>query len=311
MNNLAKTDLTYKDINGKGAEYVITITLQPNNQKAYQPIVITQKFYVKDDFQPYTFNANFYNPATGNVQTKGEVTENGWAMQMNIAQAFTNVNGKDIFGYYADKNANIKFGNVMANPEIAFDFVNTTHAGVDYTKPMVFLTEPLTGNKTWAMKYTVKLVNGESKSNNFGVEFINPFAAGTISKIELNANQIGTVTGDAAKSVNVVEAGTSNAIYSYVGNALALSAKATGTFKLNADQVSVEYAWNTTKGDYKVFTDNLPSKDQLVLSADGTITYEATANLIVTRTLYINATVTFEDLSKVEVEIPVIFKGQN
>lgn len=314
VNNLAKTNITYKNVNNKGAQYTIKITLKPKNPKAFQPIEITQVFYVKDDFQPYTFNGNFYNEATGNVQTKGLVTPSGWAMQMNIEQAFTTVNGKNIFQYFADRNANIKFGNVQSTPEIQFGFVGA-HAGVAYGAPefsdhIVGLTEALTGNKTVKMDYTILLVNGEKKQNDFGVQFLNPFAAGTPAKIEIDANRIGVQSADASKSVIVVENGNSNKIYSWVNNSLALSSLATGTYKLQNSQVSVSYAWNTSKGDYKAFTENLPGDSKLDLNGS-MITYTATANLVPTRTLYLTATVTFEDLSKVTMEIPVIFKGQN
>lgn len=318
VDNMCKTDLTYYNFEGKGAKFTVTITLEPNNSKVKQPIEIKQVFYVLNDFNPYKFNENFevpgYSPAR--VQTLGEVSTNGWVMQLNIAQAFKKINGKDIFQYFADATADASYGNIKANPEIAFGFNGSKPTGVEYGTPtfanhIVGLTQALTSSSKLApMKYTVELVNTEKLSRNFDVEFINPFVSGTPKTIVINGNNIGTQTANAAQSVIVNERNTTNAIYSYVNNALALSSRATDFFKLQSSQVSVSYAWNKNKGDWAAFAEQLPQGSSLsdVATTNGIIEYNSTAVLQKDRTLYINATVTFKNLSVVVVEIPVQFK---
>lgn len=316
VNHKAKTDITYKNVAGKGAEYVITITLTPKNPKAYQPIEIVQKFYVKNDFQPYTFNPVFYNSTTGYVQVKGEPTDNGYAMRMGIAQAFEVINGKNIFQYFADGNANTKFGNVLANPEIAFGFTGT-HAGVEYGAPnmpdrTVGLTNELSGDsKKVTMNYSIKLVNNENLSNNFGVEFINPFVAGTSNGFTVDTAIPQPVTQSVEPYVIVNERAGGKVIYSWdnTANDLVLSQdRAIDFYKLETSQVSVAYAWDTTTADYKEFFNNVNTGSASYLRLNnGNVEFFTTANIIRDYTLYVNATVTFEDLSKVVVKIPVKF----
>ncbi|MDE7427543.1 MAG: hypothetical protein K2M79_07070 [Muribaculaceae bacterium] len=311
VNNLAKTDETYVD-----GKYTIKITLTPNNPKVYQPIEIIQVFYVKNDFQPYTFNPVFYNSSTGYVQAKGEPTASGYSMQMNIAQAFEGINGKDIFQYYCDRSANIKFGNVASNPVIAFGF-SGNHAGVAYGAPdfadhYVGLTSALTADsKRVTMNYTIKLVNGEVISNPFGVEFINPFIAGAGKTVTVDASEPGTYTKSAKPSVLVNERNSNNVIYSWDASAknLVLSSRATSWFKLKPSQVIVTYEWDTTTSEYKEFMNNVNVGSSSLSNpdADGTFTFFTTANLVRNYQLNIKATVTFENLSQVVVNIPVQF----
>ena len=325
VNNLCKTDLTWGNTDGKGARYTVTITLTPNNNYAHREITITQVFYVLNDFQPYTYNPVYTiensNPAT--ITTLGRVIPGyGWAMQLDIAQAFQVEKGKNIFDYFADSQVNITYGNVKPTPEISFGFLNTSHPGVEYGMPpfqehIVGLTSALnTTQKDVPMTYTVELVNGETLTNNFIVRFINPFISGTPSALTIMANHVGTQTVYGEKSVVVVEAinPTSN-IYSYYNGALALSDKATQDYQMRASQVSVAYGWNEKKGDYADFATQILNNPNNSLTLDaqtGVIEY-VSSGIVANRdyTLYLNAVVTFEDLSVVTVEIPVKFVRNN
>ena len=316
VSNLCKTDITYHNFQGKGAKFIVTITLTPDNINANQTINIIQEFYVLNDFNPYQFNENFIVPGSSPsiVQTKGVVTSNGWAMQMDIAQAFKKMNGKDIFQYFADPSVDKSYANILSVPAINFGFYGTPTQGVAYGNPpfanhIVGLTQPLaTASKQAPMQYEVTLVNQEILTRNFIVEFINPFVEGNPNPLTIRGNYLGTQTADAAKAVIVNERNSNptEAIYSYVGGALALSPRATDFFKINPNQVTVSYAWNTQKGDWQAFAEQLPEGSSLTLNGS-TIEYVASAVLQLDRTLYINATVTFEDLSVVVVEIPVKF----
>lgn len=363
LNNLCKTNITYHNYQNKGAKFIITILLTPNDVKVNNPIKIVEEFYVNINEAPYVYNDNFLVPGTDNVnnplplndgqtnanpspnpaviQTKGTDASSkdntpGWVLEMDIAQSFQNeqVSGSwvDIFDYYyvTTQQAPVKRQNIVQASGINFSLYNTTATaiGADYG-PATFgdhyvgLTTPLTTDKKDVpMKYEVDLVNGEVYGQNFIVEFLNPFMAGTVTPLTIYANDLGNLTADAAKSVVVVENGNANSvIYSYVNTALALSSRATDFFKLQPSQVTVEYAWNQTKGDWNAFANQLPEGSYLCDSnalntgnngtygtyTPGTVVYYASAALQQNRTLYINATVKFGNICQVVVEIPVQF----
>lgn len=327
LDNKCKTDITYYNFEGKGAKYTVTIHLTPNNPKQNNPIDVIQTFYVKAPEKLYDFNDNFLVPGTGTnretnpavVQTKGVATTGGWVLEMDIAQAFVNelIGGSwvDIFQYYWQLRDNI-----LQNPQIAFGFYDKPALATDvaygptsFPAHFVGLTAPLKNDKkSVPMYYEVTLANNEKFQYNFVVEFLNPFSAATPQSLTIYANDLGSLTADAATCVKVVESDNPNSvIYSYVSNALALSSRATDFFKLQPGQVTVEYSWNQTKGDWNSFANQLPEGSSLDLNpTTGVITYIASATLQVNRTLYVNATVTFGNICEVVVEIPVQFLAQ-
>lgn len=256
VNNKAKTDETYKNVDNKGAKYSVTITIKSDNKQVKGDVIVKQVFYVLNDYQPYVFNPNYYNEATKSVRTKGKVANGKWVMQMNIEEAFEMKNGRDIFAYFADGN------NVLSNPQIAFAFRNANHAGIAYGAPefaanVLGLTAPMSvSSKTAQMQYTVQLKNTERMVRSFDVVFDNPFKAGNAAQVSLDGNKIGGDNANAASSVKVVDISGQN-IYSWVNNSLALSSIAKDGYKLNASMVNVTYKFDETESDYKTFVGNL------------------------------------------------------
>ena len=309
VNNLCKTDETYKNVDGRGAEYTVAITVKSDNKKVKGDVIVKQVFYVLNDYQPYKPNPNYaYSDNPIVVRTKGKVVNNQWVMQMNIEEVFEMKGGRDIFQYFADGN------NVASTPEIAFGFRSTTHYGIEYngsTFPahVVGLTAPLaTATKTAEMKYTVMLVNGEEMVRPFDIIFRNPFKAGDAAAVTIDGNKIGGSTANAASSVKVVDL-DNQLIYSWVNNALGLSSLAKDGYKLDDSMVSVSYAWVTGESDYQTFVGNLAPNTTFTLT-DGVVTFNNLgATLERSYTLHIKATVTFKDLSEVYVTIPVKIKG--
>ena len=86
-----------------------------------------------------------------------------------------------------------------------------------------------------------------------------------------------------------------------------MSSKATGDYKVVASGVSVAYAFDEEAGDYKTVMDNLSKGSTLDVDAStGVVTWNNEgATLMRNYNLTVIATVTFDDLSVVECEIPV------
>ncbi|MDE5651377.1 MAG: DUF4988 domain-containing protein, partial [Duncaniella sp.] len=122
VDNKVKTDLTYKNVDGKGAEYVVTITIPSNDKTKYPDYKIVQKFYVKSDCTGYAFNPNFYDNAQGCVITKGKIVNGTWALEMNISEVFAMVSGQNIYQYF---NADAQHKNVTG---IVFGIKTTSPA---------------------------------------------------------------------------------------------------------------------------------------------------------------------------------------
>ncbi len=314
VNNNVKTENTYKNIDDKGAEYKITITIKSDNNLSRGDVNVIQTFYVRDDCKPYNFNVNYYvgdfsfNGKTYKdcVKTKGTdkfTNRTAWELKMSIAEAFEIKNGQDIFTYYNTVN------NVTA---INFTLINPVDGSVTYdpTSHFIYLTSELAAAyKVAEMKYTTDLVNGENCEFKFNVVFENPFKAGNIVARELNGNAIGAISVNTKPSVNVVDT-QNNTIYSWVSNDLDLSNLAEQTYKINDSMVSVKYDF-VHNSDYNTFTSQLaPGAVFVIDHQTGVITYDNLgAELQPTYNLVVRAEVKFNNISVVNCDIPVTVKG--
>ena len=134
------------------------------------------------------------------------------------------------------------------------------------------------------------------------------FVAGSSNALKIYGNGIGAQTVDAEPEVRVIDK-DNDAIYTYdaATRSLVLSDKATGDYKVVAANVSVAYAFDEEAGDYKTVTDNLSKGSTLDVDAStGVVTWNNEgATLMRNYNLTVIATVTFDDLSVVECEIPV------
>ncbi len=319
VNNKVKTENTYKDVNGQGAEYTITITIPSDNVKSKGNVVVTQKFYVKEDCTPYEYNPNYYAGTTtvGNetlpyVITKGKQTAAGWKLQMNISEVFKMINGKSIYSYYNTINnvTAINFALRAGQTGVAMTDVTTT---TPQTQD-VALTAALVGQtKVVVVDYDVTLVNGEKCEFAFAIQFNNPFKSGKLEGLVLDGNAIGSVTVEAEPEVNVVDL-ANNAIYNWSeeAEALVLSETATGVYKLTDAMMNVKYAFKKNSA-YDTFKGQLaPDATFEVDENTGVITYDNLgATLIPSYNLVVEATITVENVSVVVCEIPVLVKGQS
>ena len=314
INNLIKTQNTYKDVDGKGAKYSVKIII-PSNDTSHGDIVLQQVFYVKEECVAYTYNPLYYNEtykslADGKtykdcIVVKGQ-ENSGWEMSSVVSEHFENNEaGENIFIYYNKVN-NVKalqfqwasgVTGVSPSPLASFS-----------TDQTVKLTEPMTErDDVKNMTYQVTLENGETCDFAYNIVFINPFVATKATGIKIFGNGIGVNTGATMPEV-LVKDNEGSAIYSYSSTAtvLVLSDKATNTYKLNADMVSVEYAF-VEEGDWAILDKNMSANSELKVNATtGVVTWKNEGSTL-TRdyNLTVIATVTFKDLSVVKCEIPV------
>ncbi|MDE6468069.1 MAG: hypothetical protein K2L28_04140, partial [Muribaculaceae bacterium] len=312
VNNNVKTQNTYKNVDGKGAEYTVTITIASDSKTSRGDVKIIQKFYVLDKCVPYDFNPNYF---AGDVDgkkdvviTKGKLVGGAWALEMNISEVFAMRNGQNIFSYFNTVN-NAKAINFSLSPD--------PQAGISYvestTNGTISLTAPLTTPEKFAgMKYTVTLVNGETCEFFFNILFRNPFVAGKGAKVSLDGNAHGAITSDVKSSVLVVEADNANQkIYSWNASKgiLELSTAALNVYHVTTPTVTYEFVKDQA---YNTFVGNLdPAATFELNKTTGIVTYDNLgATLIPTYNLTIKATVTFDKLSQVECTIPFEVKGQ-
>ena len=313
------TDHTYG--NG-GAKYKVEVTVLSNDKKAHGDFVLTQEFTVTDDCPHYTFNPLYHatkNSAYGQIAgvknddiivVKGQVDAalNSWVMSSVVSEHFINKNNVNIFGYCANdadvpKVASIGFAWVENPVE---DVTPTTAQTADFE---VALDGAMTSEYlVKAMRLTQNLVNGEKCSYDYDIVFVNPFVAGNANALKIYGNGIGEQTVDVKSEVRVID-NENDAIYTYnaATKSLVLSSKATGDYKVVASGVSVAYAFDEEAGDYKTVMDNLSKGSTLDVDAStGVVTWNNEgATLMRNYNLTVITTVTFDDLSVVECEIPV------
>lgn len=298
-----KTENTYKDINGKGAEYIFTITIPANDPKSYSDFVMTQKVYVKEDCKKFDYNQLYYIPtwdgvAGDYVKVKGQL--NGtWEMSSYIGEHFKKIDGKDIFQYYSTINnvntlafaINDKDSKTVA--EINADDIIKLKKAMDKAYEVV------------KVDYNTVLVNGEECDFTYNVIFVNPFVSGVKQGTSLYGNGIGTNTTEVAPLV-IVNDNSAEVIYAWDKDAkkLVLSKKATDDYKVA--EPTIEFAFKEDAA-YKLITGQMSNNSKLsVDSATGVVTwYNEGTELVEDHNLTVIATVTFENLSVVKCEIPV------
>lgn len=316
VNNLVKTDNTYKNVDGKGAEYVLTVAIKSDNNKGTSGkpnVFVVQKFYVKNNFEPYKLNPLYHMEDqtiggvsyTDCVAAKGTNASGRWIQELTITEAFEMINGKDIFQYYNTAAANVT--------AISFYLKPDPQSGVQYSDldHRIWLDEAMTAvKKVGKMEYTVNMVNTEINQAKFNVVFTNPFKAGTITARSLS-DLIGGDQVNTAPSVNVVDnAGAT--IYSWVTNALQLSSTAVNIYKLtDPNMVSVTYAFKQTS-EFTNFVSQLAPGSTFGVDASGVVSFNNLGGALQRDYNFtVVATVTFQDIAVVECEIPVTLKKVN
>ena len=309
-----KDVIIYKDIDGKGAKYSVKIII-PSNDNSHGDIKLEQIFYVKEECVPYVYNPLYYNEtykslADGKtyndcIVIKGQNTSGHWEMSSVVSEHFANMEGENIFEYYNKVN-NVNalqfqwasgITGVTPDPLTSFN-----------TDETVKLTEAMTKrDDVKNMTYKVTLVNDETCNFNYNIVFVNPFVAGTTNGISIYGNGIGENTGATMPQVVVKDNEGSN-IYSYnnTSKTLVLSSKATDTYKLTNDIVSVEYAF-VENAAWTELTSNMSKDSKLeVNDVTGVVTWKNQGSTLVKDyNLTVTAKVTFKDLSVVTCNIPV------
>ena len=310
INNKVLTQNTYKDVDGKGAKYTVTITLKSDDATVHPDVILTQVFYVKEECQQYTYNPLYhvtnYDGHTGDlIVVKGQLNaSNAWEMSTALEEHFTRKSGDGIFdaGYLPANVNSIDFAWAIDETGVT---MNTTNHTVALSNE---LTEPY-AIKT--MTYTTTLANGEECDYSYDIVFENPFVAGNAGGVEL-VDGVGVNTVDTKHKVLVKDT-EGDDIYSWKGTldsgSLELSEKATNTYKLTNSVVSVAYKFVQNEAYTTIDNDKSEGSILAVDETTGVVTWKNQGSLLQSDyALQVKATVTFTDLSKVEVIIPVTLK---
>ena len=305
INDVIKTQNTYKDVDGKGAKYSVKIII-PSNDNSHGDIVLEQIFYVKETCVAYEYNPNYhfdnYNGHANCIVVKGQMANGHWEMSSRIAEHFKLIDGKDIFSYYKDVNNTKAISFKWADPS------GVTPSGAFNTNEELKLSAAMTEPEiVKQMNYEVTLNNDEPCNFSYNVVFVNPFVAGDAKSISINGNAIGKNTGETMPQVLVTDNSKQN-IYSYstTTKKLELSKVATDTYKLTTSIVSVKYE-PVKDQTWTDFTSQLTSGSTLsVDQSTGTVTWQNEGTTLSKNFSFkVKATVTFTDLSVVECYIPV------
>lgn len=309
-NNKVKTENSYKDM-GNGAQYKVTITIKSDDPTQHGHFILTQVINVKDDCKYYEFNPNYYfnswNSVAGDyIVVKGKVdpTAGTWQLTSKLSEHFKLVGGQNIFQYCGQGNDPVK--NVQAN-SLVFDWTETDvlpYASNIRTDETLKLDHEMeVSEEIKNMNYQFKLKNGEICKTAYKVVFVNPFVAGSPAAVTLHGNAIGAQNVATAPSV-IVKDKAGDDIYKWNATTLALTTKAINDYKVRTPNVA--YTW-VADANYNSFVSQLTNRNQLQLNnTTGMVTWDNEgATLANSHNLKVKATVTFTDLSIVEVIIPV------
>lgn len=313
IDNLVKTQNTYKDFDGKGAKYDVTITIKSDDIKAKGNIVLTQTFYVKATKKDFRLNPLYYDEVANAIVVKGQLdgSPETWVMSSEVREHFAKVDGEDIFTYYKDRNV---IPNAVQTKGLTFEWAS----GVTGVTPMgkqdknfaVALDGAIAEDVVKNMTYKVDLVNDEYWDYNYNIKFINPFEGTEGSEIKVYGNAAGKVTANTAAEV-LVNDKAEDAIYQYVVDKLQLTDKAKKDYKVA--EPTVTYALDKTGDDYKILAGNIAQGSILEVDASKGVFTWMNLGSSLTRDYKLNviATVTFANLSVVKCIIPVTITKEN
>lgn len=325
VDNKVKTQHTYKNVDGKGAEYTVTLTVKSKNRKEHGDFVLTQRFYVLEEHRGFAFNdAYHFTPATIKnvyadfagttlddiVVVKGQALDGEWEMSSVVSEHFAKKNGKNIFDYYNDQAIDPE--NVTG---VSFMWSRTPVSGVTPTAPQASDFEVALDGELTApylvkeMTCTTTLVNGEECPFDYSIVFVNPFVKGEAAGEVIQGNRPGERTVSIKEQV-LVNDKFGAAIYAWAGADLALTDEARQTYLLTTAP-AVTYAFDTRNADYNSLLGNLTAESKLEVDAEGVVTWlNQGATLNRDYLLTVIATVTFEDLSEVQCTIPVTLSSK-
>ena len=308
INNLIKTENTFKDIDSKGAKYTFKLTIPSDNKKVYGDFVLVQEFYVREDCKNFTYNPLYYYNnfagASNCIVVKGQLNTS-WEMSSVVSEHFEMINGKNVFQYYNTVN-NVK--------SLEFQWksgVTGVTPGANQVQKADFtvaLSQAMTkGTEVKNMTYKTVLVNGEECNFDYNIVFVNPFKAGAGKGISVYGNGIGENIGETMPQVLIMD-NDNDIIYSYDVNAgsLALSDKATDDYKVAVPTIT--YTFDNTEADYRELVNNMSQGSILNVDAStGVFTWKNQgAKLKRDYYLTVVAKVTFANLSEVQCRIPVV-----
>lgn len=305
VNNGINTENYYMDVNGWGAEYIVTLTIKSDDIKAKGDIILTQKVYVKEDCKSFDYNPLYYVASYQGydncVIVKGQL-KSTWEMSSNVSEHFKMIDNKNIFQYYNTINnvTGLNFAWATGTTGVTYD------ANAQEVKLNAEMTKPY---EVKNMTYRTTLANGEYCDFNYNIVFQNPFVAGTSNAVSVN-DGIGKNTVETMPQVNVKD-NDGAAIYSYnaTSKTLVLSSKATDTYKVAVP--TVVYSFKNDDA-YKNVVSQMGTKATLSVDpSTGVVTWENLGTTLQgTHKLTVIATVTFEKLSIVACNIPVNLIGK-
>lgn len=309
-NNKVRTENSYKDM-GNGAQYKVTITIKSDAPTQHGDFILTQVINVKDDCKYYEFNPLYYfdswNSVAGDyIVVKGKVdqTAGTWKLTSKLSEHFKLVDNQNIFQYSGratDPVKNVEQGTLV------FDWTeNDARPAGNITDDRILDLdhEMSVSEEIKNMNYQFKLKNGEICKTAYKVVFVNPFVAGSPAAVTLHGNAIGAQNVATAPSV-IVKDKAGDDIYKWNATTLALTTKAINDYKVRTP--NVVYTW-VQDANYNSFRSQLtnPATQLQLNNTTGMVTWDNEgATLANSHNLKVKATVTFADLSIVEVIIPV------
>ena len=318
VNNTVKTQNTYKDINGNGAEYVVTVKIKSDNKKIDKKgdITLTQTFYVKDECKVFDYNPLYWDKAKEAIVIKGQLnSSNTWELSSMIREHFVKISNKNIFEYCTDPTINqiniesVDFALADGTTGVSLTPVNSADAKIALS------AELATATKECTVEYVAGLVNGEECEHSYDVIFVNPFKDGSAGTVTI-VDAAGTVTGETMPLVKVVD-DVDATILSYDATVskteLTPSKKANETYKLA--QPAVKFAFDTNADGYKEIMAN--KSDATVLKVNettGQVTWKNEGSALKEGSSYeipVICTVTYKNLSVIKCKVNVVLKAAN
>ena len=298
----------------------MTITIPSDNKKVKGDVVLTQKFYVREDCTSFEYNplsyVQYYTDKDDPTKSYKDAiiiigqqqTPGGWKMMGLVNDHFMRIDNKSIFEYYNTIN---NVTNLEFDPAGILPPAGVIVEGIGNNMSVRLNHAMTTKDEVYVMNYKTTLKNGETCDFQYHIVFINPFVSGTAQGGNIDINSRSLVTLNVAEKVFVKDT-KSKDIYKWnaTSSQLKLTDEATNVYVLDPSQVSVSYKFDETSAGYKELSGNMGTGSILNCNPlTGEVTWKNVGNEYQKDiTIPVIATVTFENLSKVECKVNVVFK---
>ena len=217
----------------------VEFEIQPFDDHEYSPVIITGEYKVKHPNHSWTELSDYYKIDENTVQVKGRM--NGWHKRYQMYSELKEHFKGEFDGWTAPGNHSAITFSLPGNQTGA-----KLNDATDMYAASIELTDYLTGDKTFVVRQTMDLDNGNVCTKDYNVEFVIPFKAVAPAielPTEMNPAYYGILTVDGTDGIIISETKETNPAVVYnsktISDEIAAAQALYGGLTFNVDSIEL------------------------------------------------------------------------